>query len=130
MMHPPYLSSDPAIEDIVSVAGVAGFIARDAAILEVGCRQICRIIGIKASAVWLHDVAGEAEAGLFGALHVLCGSKYGGDEGKDKQCQKSEDLAGTSGGNSGRHYQYYDQDNCDPQQGKQQCNRHSLSSRE
>src|SRR5262249_7165924 len=37
------------------------------------------------------------------------------------------DLAGASGGDAGRHYEYYDQDNCDPQQGKQQCNRQSLS---
>ncbi len=64
------LSANAAIEAIVSVTGVAGFIGWDAMVLKMGGRDVGRVVHVQAFAVRLHDVAGKAKFGLLGTFDV------------------------------------------------------------
>src|ERR1700735_4984474 len=70
------LGANAAIEAIVSVTGVAGFLGWDAMILKVGGRNVGRIAPVQAFSVGLHDMAGKAKLRLLGAFDVR-GSGHG-----------------------------------------------------
>ena len=101
-MQAAELRSDAAVEHIVRVAGITGFVARYSGVLEVGCRQVGGVIYVQASAIRLHDVAGKAEAGLLGSLHVFGGPKDSSHDGKNKQCQEGKNFACAAYSNPGR----------------------------
>ena len=86
------LGAKSSIKAVIGVAGVAGFVGRDAMVLEMGGRNVGRIIHVEAFAVGFHDVAGKAKLRLFGTFYV-----GGGCHGSAKNRQHTE-------GNEGEHF--------------------------
>src|SRR5262249_39466388 len=60
-----YLGFETAEHRVVGVAGVAGFVRRNAVILVVRGRQMKRIIDMQALSIGLHDVTAQAESGAL-----------------------------------------------------------------
>src|ERR1700739_4987215 len=77
---------------IIRVAGVAGLVARYTSILEMGGRNIRRVIYVQALAVMAHNVAAQAERRLLCPFHVVLKPKQAGKNGEDKERQKRQYL--------------------------------------
>ena len=86
------LGAKSAVEAVVGVTGVARFVGRNAMVLEMGGRNVGRIIHIEAFTVRLHDMAGKAEFRLLGTFDVSRGC-----HGSAKNRQHAE-------GNEGEHF--------------------------
>ena len=61
MVQPSQFGIKAAENRVIGMAGVTGFIARHASILEMRGRNIRRIVHIQAMPVRLHDVAAQAK---------------------------------------------------------------------
>jgi len=91
------LRENRAIHDVVGMAGVASLVAGDAGVLEMRGWHVRRVINMKAPAVRVHNMAGETEVGLFGALHVFRGAHGGHDYRQQKINDERELLAAACG---------------------------------
>src|ERR1700679_2818399 len=58
------------VNGVIRVAGITGRFRRNAMILKMLGGNVTGIVDVKAFAVVLHGMAGNAEASLLGALHV------------------------------------------------------------
>jgi hypothetical protein len=87
------LGPHAAIENVIGMAGVAGFIGGNAVVLKVGGGDMVRVVHIKTLAVLFHDVAGETKRRCLGTFHVRGESDRSAEEGKKKHGDESEDLA-------------------------------------
>jgi hypothetical protein len=86
MVKPSHLGPYATIIDcVIGVAGVAGFIARDPAVLKMCCGDITGIVNIETFSVRSHNVAREAECGFLGAFHVVIKPKQGHEAREYKQ---------------------------------------------
>lgn len=66
-------------------------------ILEMGSWDVILIVDVQAASVRLHRMAGDAEAGLFGALNVGVHSAADTERGKNEQGHECEDFACRTG---------------------------------
>ena len=71
MVQTADLCADPPVQNIVGVACVARFIGGNTMVLEVYRGYKVRVVNVQAAAVGFHNVAGKAEARLFGLLKML-----------------------------------------------------------
>ena len=88
----PKLGLEATKHCVVGVAGVTRFVSWNQMILEVGCRQMSRIIHLQASAVGLHDVTAEAKFRALGVLHLRAKTHSETQQRQAKQQKESHDL--------------------------------------
>jgi hypothetical protein len=86
------LGPNAAVENVIGMAGVAGFIGRNAVVLKVGGGEIVRVVHKETLTIRFHDVAGETKCGRLGAFHVSRESDRSAEEGKEKEGDESKDL--------------------------------------
>lgn len=109
VVQSPPLRPDSPVKDIILMAGVAGFLSGNAMVLEVSCREVMRVIHVKAPSVRFHDVAGEAECGLFGAFHLFRGTEEATQDWQSEQCDEGEDFSVAVRGERGAKNEHEDQ---------------------
>ena len=88
MPEPVHLGGDGSKHRVVRVACVAGLIAWHPVVLEVGRRNVGLIVNFQTSSVGFHDVAGEAELRLLGALNVVVKTQQAGEDRGNEQSKK------------------------------------------
>jgi hypothetical protein len=84
---------DGAEHGVVRMAGIAGMIAGNEIVLKMRGWDVAGIIDVEASAKIDHDVAGEAELGAGGTLHVFRVSQPNGQYRQDEERHKGQNLA-------------------------------------
>lgn len=92
VVQPTELGFEASKHGIIRVAGVAGLITRYTSILEMGRRNIRRVIYVQALAVMAHNVAAQAERRLLCPFHVVLKPQQPGKNGEDKERQKRQYL--------------------------------------
>src|SRR5205085_12241611 len=98
------------------MAGITSLVAGHAAILKVCGWNPALVVHMQTTPIWLHDVAGETEAGLLGALNVLLDPPPGADSRHDEKSQEGQDFASTRDGKIRCTYAHHkDNDNGDCQ---------------
>jgi len=91
--HAPDLGADGPKHRVIGVARVARLVPRHEVVLRVARGDVAGIVDIEASAVVVHDVAGETEGSRFGAVHLLGKAERSGGNRKNKQGHERQDLA-------------------------------------
>ena len=113
MAQAAQLGADAAVERIVRVASVAGFVDGNPVILKVRGGYVGRIVDVKTFSVRLHDVAGEAEGGLLGALDVIGSRAERAEDRQNEKSQERKDFAAASRRERGPNDDDRDQNNAD-----------------
>ena len=114
------LRAKTAIEGIVRMARVAGFVCGNSVVLEVGRGHILRVVDIQALPVGLHDVAREAKRRLFRPFDMSGGRAKRAEYGQNEKCKECEYFPASSGGQGRPKHDQRDQRNGDKKSGIQQ----------
>ena len=101
VVQPAELGFEASKHGVISVAGVAGLVARHAPILEMGRRNIGRVIYVQALTVLAHDVAAQTEGRLLRPFHVVLKPQQAGKNREDKERQKRQYLPAARNGQAG-----------------------------
>ncbi len=99
------LGVETAIEPIISMARIAGFVGWNSMILKMSGGDVLRIVHEEAPPIRLHDVARKTECRLLGPFDVFGGCSQCAQDRQNKKGQEREDFAAWRGRQGGsRNY--------------------------